>query len=96
MHNYTNEWFDGESVDARTLILERLLPTADGALRAAGVDGGDVSKYLGVIRNRVESGQNGAVWALRSVANLKGKGTRSERLAAIAATRVAKSRTSER
>jgi CBS domain-containing protein len=50
------------------------------------VDPGDVDRYLGVIRDRVKSGQNGAVWALRSVANLKGKGTRDERLAAIAAT----------
>jgi CBS domain-containing protein len=80
------EWFDGESVDARTLILDRLLPIADRSLRAAGVDDEDVDKYLGVIRDRVDSGQNGAVWALRSVANLKGKGTRTERLAAITAT----------
>ena len=80
------EWFDGESIDARTLILDRLLPTAERALKKAGVDGGDVDKYLGVIRSRVESGQNGAVWALRSVANLKGTGTRPERLAAIVAT----------
>ncbi len=80
------EWFDGESIDARTLILDRLLPTAERSLKKAGVDGGDVDKYLGVIRNRVDSGQNGAVWALRSVANLKGMGTRSERLAAITAT----------
>jgi CBS domain-containing protein/gamma-glutamyl:cysteine ligase YbdK (ATP-grasp superfamily) len=80
------EWFDGESVDARTLILDRLLPLADRHLRKAGVDEEDVARYLGVIRARVESGQNGSVWTLRSVANLKGQGTRSERLAAIAAT----------
>lgn len=80
------EWFDGESIDARTLILERLLPLAEKHLLRAGVDGDDVGRYLGVVRSRVVSGQNGAVWALRSVANLKGKGTRSERLAAIAAT----------
>jgi CBS domain-containing protein len=80
------EWFDGEAVDARTLILKRLLPIAERGLTAAGVDPEDVEKYLGVIRSRVESGQNGAVWALRSAANLKGKGTRAERLAAIAAT----------
>jgi CBS domain-containing protein len=79
------EWFDGEAVDARTLILQRLLPMAERGLKGAGVDPGDVDTYLGVIHDRVESGQNGTVWALRSVANLKGKGTRSERLAAIAA-----------
>ncbi|MGD2124297.1 MAG: glutamate-cysteine ligase family protein [Gemmatimonadota bacterium] len=79
------EWFDGEAVDARTLILQRLLPMAERGLKGAGVDHGDADTYLGVIRDRVESGQNGTVWALRSVANLKGKGTRSERLAAIAA-----------
>jgi CBS domain-containing protein len=80
------EWFDGESVDARTLILDRLLPLAERHLRKAGVDEEDVARYLGVIRDRVKSGQNGSVWTLRSVANLKGQGTRSERLAAIAAT----------
>jgi CBS domain-containing protein len=80
------EWFDGEAIDARTLILDRLLPIAERSLVSAGVDEDDVGKYLGVIRDRVASGQNGTVWALRSVANLKGKGTRSERLAAIAAT----------
>jgi len=80
------EWFDGESIDARTLILQRLLPLADRALKGAGVHEADVDHYLGVIRRRVESGQNGTVWTLRSMANLKGKGNRSERLAAIAAT----------
>jgi CBS domain-containing protein len=80
------EWFDGESVDAKTLVLDRLLPMADRNLRAAGVDGGDVGRYLGVIEDRVRAGQNGATWTLRSVINLKGKGTRSERLAAITAT----------
>ncbi len=80
------EWFDGEAIDARTLILDRLLPIAERSLTAAGVDVADVSKYLGVVRARVEAGQNGTVWALRSVANLKETGTRSERLAAIAAT----------
>lgn len=80
------EWFDGESVDAKTLILERLLPMAERSLKKAGVDEGDVSRYLGVIGERVETGQNGSVWTLRSLANLKDKGTRSERLAAITAT----------
>ncbi|MFC1662530.1 CBS domain-containing protein, partial [Gemmatimonadota bacterium] len=79
------EWFDGESIDARTLIMERLLPMADRHLKQAGVDEEDVNRYLGVIRDRVDSGQNGTVWTLRSVANLKGQGTRSERLAAIVA-----------
>jgi CBS domain-containing protein len=59
---------------------------AHRSLVKAGVDEEDVEHYLGVVRKRVESGQNGAVWALRSVANLKGKGTRDERLAAIAAS----------
>ena len=80
------EWFDGESVDARALISDRLLPLAHRHLLEAGVDEEDVDLYLGVIRKRVESGQNGSVWALRSVANLKGKGTRDERLAAIVAS----------
>ena len=61
------EWFDGESIDAKTLILERLLPMAERSLKKAGVDEEDVSRYLGVIGKRVESGQNGSAWALRSL-----------------------------
>jgi CBS domain-containing protein len=80
------EWFDGEAVDAKSLILDRLLPLADRSLRKAQVDEDDVTRYLGVIRDRVEKGQNGTVWALKSVTNLKGKGTQSERMAAIVAT----------
>ncbi len=80
------EWFDGESIDAKTLVLERLLPMADRNLRKAGVDGEDVGRYLGIIEDRVKAGQNGATWTLRSVSNLKGQGTRTERLAAITAT----------
>jgi len=80
------EWFDGEAVDAKSLVLDRLLPMADRNLKSAGVDGEDVGRYLGVIEDRVRIGQNGATWTLRSVVNLKGKGARSERLAAITAT----------
>jgi CBS domain-containing protein len=80
------EWFDREAVDAKSLILDRLLPLADRSLRKAGVAEDDVSTYLGVVRDRLQRGQNGTVWALRSVTNLKGKGTQAERMAAIAAT----------
>ena len=80
------EWFDGEAIDAKTLVLDRLLPMADRHLKKAGVATEDVDQYLGIIRDRVVAGQNGTTWTLRSVVNLKGKGTRSERLAAITAT----------
>ncbi len=78
-------WFDGRYLGAKQLVLEELLPVAEAGLRAAGVDEGDILTYLGVVRDRTESRHTGAQWLLRSVAEMRGRGTRSERLAALAA-----------
>ncbi len=78
-------WIDGETVAARDLILENLLPLARTGLVEAGVDEADAERYLGIIEERVETGTTGADWALRSLAELEGEGTRGERLAALVA-----------
>ncbi len=85
-------WLDGESHSARELILEELLPLAESGLSEAGVDSSDVGEYLGVIRDRVESGQTGARWIVRSLAEMKDQGSRAERLAAVTAATVARQR----
>jgi CBS domain-containing protein len=78
-------WFDGQYLGAKQLILDELLPVAEAGLRAADVDAGDIDLYLGIIRDRTQSRQTGAQWLLRSVAEMRGRGTRSERLAALTA-----------
>jgi CBS domain-containing protein/gamma-glutamyl:cysteine ligase YbdK (ATP-grasp superfamily) len=60
------KWVDGKSLTASTLILEHLLPLAHQGLKEAGVDAKDSDRYLGVIEERVRSGQTGAQWTLKS------------------------------
>lgn len=81
-------WTDGRTMSAPRLILDILLPLARRGLELYGVDRADIDRYLGVIHDRVESGQTGATWMLKSVAHMKGEGTRSERLAAVTAALV--------
>lgn len=78
-------WLDGDSGPADRLILERLLPLAEEGLRDYPVAESETSRYLGVVRERVEAGVTGASWALRSLGNLKRAGTRGEQLAALTA-----------
>ncbi len=78
-------WLDGRSVSARSLILTELLPHARAGLLEAGIDDADIGHYLGVMHDRVDSGQNGAKWMLDSVAHMRGRGTRAERLATLTA-----------
>jgi len=79
------QWLDGETVSARRLITERLLPLAARGLESAGVDDGDIRRYLGIVQERVESGQNGVRWTMTSLSGMKDQGTRAERLAAVTA-----------
>ncbi|MCE2392188.1 MAG: glutamate--cysteine ligase [Proteobacteria bacterium] len=53
-------WSDGE-ISARDLLGE-LLPLAASALGRLGIPEPEVSRYLGTVRARVESGQTGARW----------------------------------
>lgn len=85
-------WLDGRTVSARRLILEEALPLARAGLTAAQVAKKDVDRYLGVIEGRVESLTTGARWVTRSLAAMKGKGTRAERLAAVTAGMISRQR----
>ncbi len=81
-------WVDGEPVSAPRLVLDTLLPLARDGLVGAGVNGEVADRYLSVVGKRVESGQTGAAWTMRSLAALKDQGTRTERLAAVTAATV--------
>ncbi|HVK84866.1 MAG TPA: glutamate-cysteine ligase family protein [Kofleriaceae bacterium] len=84
----TFTWLDGEDIGARALILERLLPLAQAGLRRQHVDDADVTKYLGVIEERVRTARTGARWALASWNSLRDRSTPGERANAIVAATV--------
>jgi CBS domain-containing protein/gamma-glutamyl:cysteine ligase YbdK (ATP-grasp superfamily) len=60
-------WVDGSTQAAATLILGHLLPLAHEGLRQANVNPADADRYLGVIEDRVRSGQTGSQWVMKSL-----------------------------
>ena len=66
-------WMDGKTHAASTLILDHLLPLAYEGLKQANVNGGDADTYLGVIEERVRSGQTGSQWMMKSLNALNDK-----------------------
>ena len=83
-------WLGGKSYAAGTLILDHLLPLARAGLLESGIEAEDIDRYLGVIEERVESGQTGAQWALQSLAAMNEQGTRDIRLRTLAAFMLAR------
>ncbi len=61
-------WLDGRQWSVRELLLSELIPMAHSGMQQLGIANGDIEKYLGIIRERVKSGQNGAVWQKSFVA----------------------------
>ena len=60
------EWED-RRVPMKRLLSDTLLPLAREGLEELGIDPADIDRYLDIIRERVTSGQNGAVWQLAYV-----------------------------
>ncbi len=77
-------WVDHELVSAPDLILGTLLPLARLGLESR-VASSELDRYLGVIKDRVESRRTGSTWMIRSLQEMKKRGTRSGRLAALTA-----------
>jgi CBS domain-containing protein len=77
-------WVDGQRVSAPELILETMIPLARAGLEAH-IDRAEIDKYLGVIRDRVQSRGTGSNWMMRSLSEMKERGTRSERMTALTA-----------
>ena len=63
-----------ERVNAAELV-PRLLPEARRGLVEAGVEEAEADRLLGVLGDRVASGQTGAVWQRRTLAALEGRGS---------------------
>jgi len=85
-------WVDGESWAADELVTERLLPLAREGLREGDIDRDDVDRYLGVVQERCETGQTGAVWILRSLQEMRNEGAPEERLRAVTGATAARQR----
>ncbi|HDP89678.1 MAG TPA: glutamate--cysteine ligase [Thioalkalivibrio sp.] len=63
----TLRWTGDARIGVRELILETLLPAAREGLHELAIDPADIDRYLGIIRARAETGQNGAEWHRRWV-----------------------------
>jgi len=55
-------WYEEQRISVRQLLLESLIPAAEQGLAAMNIDMDDIKTYLGIIRERVISGQTGAAW----------------------------------
>ncbi|MDT4966118.1 MAG: hypothetical protein QOJ64_855 [Acidobacteriota bacterium] len=85
-------WVDGKSYTAASLILEQLLPLARAGLESSLIDSEDIENYLGVIEERVLSGQTGSQWARCSLAGMNDQGTRDIQLRTLTAFMLARQR----
>lgn len=58
----------GRRMSAQTLLTETLLPLARTGLEISDIDTDSITRYLGIVEERVRSGRNGANWQRRFVA----------------------------
>lgn len=80
----TFRWIDNERVNASDLILEELLPIAREGLDKVSISGSDIDNYLGIIEERVQSGQTASTWMINNYASLmKENNSKEQTLAAI-------------
>lgn len=81
--HWPNEHGAPHVVSARELLLS-LLPVAHEGLAAAGVDAQESALFLGVMEERVRSGQTGAVWQRKVLSELYAQGmSRAQALPAM-------------
>ncbi len=59
------EWLDGRVTDARSLLLEELLPACRAGLLGLGLEAEDFTRHLGILEARIDSRQTGAAWLRR-------------------------------
>ncbi len=61
-------WLDNKQINARTHILQQLIPMARSGLERLDIDNQDISYYLDIIEQRIKSGQTGTIWQQRYAA----------------------------
>ena len=76
-------WLDGRPWRARDLLLEDLIPRAREGLARKGVGSAEADNYLGIVEERVSTGQSGAKWMLDGFEALRTQASESEQLSAI-------------
>ncbi len=86
-------WIGGRDYPVSVLVVEHLLPLARQGLRHAGIAEEDIERYLSVIEDRVSRDQNGALWALRSLAAMEDRSTRELRYQTLAEATIKHQRT---
>ncbi|MEL7120167.1 MAG: CBS domain-containing protein [Bacteroidota bacterium] len=62
--------WEGESMNACRLTLEKLLPLAEEGLNSFGIDSNDINRYLNIIERRVSKCVNGASWQVSNYRKL--------------------------
>ncbi|WP_036502134.1 hypothetical protein [Nitrosococcus oceani] len=55
-------WFGGNRGKASTLLIEHLLPLARSGLEQLEINSNDIQHYLGIIQQRLTTGQTGSRW----------------------------------
>ena len=76
-------WVDHKTYPTHDLILTVLLPLARRGLESRQVDEADISRLLGVIRERVTQEKTGAQWMLSSAVEMRRTANVSETLSAL-------------
>ncbi|MGD2117812.1 MAG: glutamate-cysteine ligase family protein [Chromatiales bacterium] len=62
-------WLNGELLQVAGLCLQQLLPQAQAGLRRMQIDEAEISRWLGLIEQRVETRRNGSAWQRAWVAH---------------------------
>lgn len=55
-------WLDGSTTEAKTLLLEEILPMARQGLKSLEIDSNEIDQNLDILQSRIKSGQTGAAW----------------------------------
>ncbi|TIC88564.1 glutamate--cysteine ligase [Nocardioides sp. GY 10113] len=71
-------WPGVGGVPVAELVLRKLLPMAADGLRAWGVGGDEIDRYLGIIEQRCLTGRNGATWFVERMAEVGSGGSSLE------------------
>ncbi|MCG2588002.1 CBS domain-containing protein [Rhodohalobacter sulfatireducens] len=77
------KWVDDKRYSAVDLITKELLPLAKKGLEKAGVDDGDATSYLDIIKERTDAAQTGSYWMVKSYNSLTKDISREQALSAV-------------
>ncbi|MFQ5630022.1 MAG: CBS domain-containing protein [bacterium] len=87
-------WPKKKTTPAQKLITQQLLPLAKAGLQEYHVDSNEIEHYLGIIENRVKTGNTGATWQIRSFEDSQFEGSVDERLCGLTASMLEKQKQS--